>query len=96
MEQICAVLPAWRASFYRTATGEEMDLILDRGGNRLAFEFKASADPHLSDRFAGVVETLAPDRTWVVCPVQTPGYSLRAGIRIAGIAETLEALRAYR
>lgn len=46
MEQIIAFLsvdaPAARAYFYRTRTGEEVDLLLDRGASRIGIEIKCS------------------------------------------------------
>lgn len=69
IEQILAVIPDWRASFYRTSSGEEIDLIVERGRKRLAFEFKASMSPKLSRGFANTVEILHPEHTWIVAPV---------------------------
>ena len=89
IEQIVHALPEWRASFFRTATGEEVDLILERGQRRLAFEFKASAAPQLTKGFFGVLETLQPSHTWIVCPMDGEGYSLQANVKVAGMGETL-------
>lgn len=92
LEQIAAKLPEWRASFYRTAGGEEIDLILERDRRRLAFEFKASLAPQPTRGFWNSLETLKPERTWIVCPMDGEGYPLRAGVKAAGIAETLRDL----
>lgn len=35
--------PATQASFYRTQAGAEIDLVLDRGGERIGFEIKAAS-----------------------------------------------------
>src|SRR5512140_1261618 len=51
LEQIVTALPLWQPTFYRSSSGEEIDLILDKGRRRLAFEFKASLSPHLSRGF---------------------------------------------
>jgi hypothetical protein len=93
IEQIVSALPEWRASFFRMATGEEVDLILERGRRRLVFEFKASASPQLSKGFFGVLETLQPVHTWVVCPIDGEGYSLRDNVKVAGIGEALRDVR---
>jgi len=89
VEQIVHALPEWRASFFRTAAGEEVDLILERGKRRLAFEFKASAAPQLTQGFFSVIDTLQPTHTWIVCPTEREGHSLRDSVRVAGIGETL-------
>jgi predicted AAA+ superfamily ATPase len=93
IEQITQTLPEWRASFVRTSSGEEVDLILERGKRRLAFEFKASAAPQVTKGFFGVIEALHPIGTWVVCPMDGEGYALRGNVKVAGIGETLRDVR---
>ena len=95
VEQITAALPQWQPSFYRTSSGEEIDLILEKSGKRLAFEFKSSLSPHLSRGFPGSLKTLEPERCWVVCPMTEPGYTHRSGARITGMDECLNELVAY-
>jgi predicted AAA+ superfamily ATPase len=93
IEQIVHALPEWRASFFRSSSGEEVDLILERGRRRLAFEFKASAAPQLTKGFFAVLDALQPDQTWVVCPMDREGYPLRDTVKVAGIGETLRDVR---
>jgi uncharacterized protein len=95
LEQIVTALPLWQPAFYRSSSGEEIDLILDKGRRRLAFEFKASLSPHLTRGFPGTLEALQPEKTWVVCPMTDPGYNLRPGFRVAGIEECLKDLESY-
>jgi predicted AAA+ superfamily ATPase len=95
VEQIVAALPLWRPSFYRTSSGEEIDLVLERGRKRLAFEIKASLSPHLSRGFPGTLEILRPEHAWVVCPMDAPGYSIPAGARVLGIGECLKELEDF-
>jgi hypothetical protein len=38
MENIVTRLPRWQSSFYRTANGAEIDLILTKGVKEIAFE----------------------------------------------------------
>lgn len=92
IEQIVAVLPEWRPRFYRTSNGAELDLVMERGGRKLAFEFKASLSPRLPKSFAGVINDIAPEQTWVVCPGLQEGYSLRPGVRVEGLSSCLQAL----
>ena len=92
IEQITAMMPTWRPCFYRASSGEEIDLILERGQKRLAFEIKASLSPHLSRGFPDTIDVLKPERTWVVCPMDGPGYPIREGVRVAGIQECLRDL----
>lgn len=91
IEQILAVLPDWRASFYRTASGEEIDLILEKGARRLAFECKASMAPKLSRGFQGSLDVLQPDRAFVIAPVPE-SYRLRSGAEVTTIKDLLAIL----
>jgi uncharacterized protein len=95
LEQIVTTLPLWKPSFYRSSSGEEIDLVMDKGRRRLAFEFKASLSPHLTRGFPGTLEVLQPERTWVVCPMTDPGYTLRSGIQVTGIRECLKKIESY-
>lgn len=68
IEQITATLPRWRPSFYRTAKGAELDLLLESGTRRLAFECKASSNPLLTKGFYASMEDLGVEHAWVVVP----------------------------
>jgi predicted AAA+ superfamily ATPase len=96
IEQILAALPRWRPSFYRDSNGQEVDLILERGERRLAFECKVSLAPELTRAGIAALELLRPERALVVCPTDTEGYDLARGVRVCGIAELLETLAALQ
>lgn len=89
IEQILAAKPGWRASFYRTSSGEEIDLILERGQKKLAFEFKASMSPKVSRGFSGTLEVLRPDHTWIVAPV-SDSYPLQPDVTVTDILTVLQ------
>ena len=72
LEQVLHAYPGWRASHFRTATGIEMDLVLEKGRRRIAFEFKASSAPTLTRGFHQAIEILKPERTYVIAPVDAP------------------------
>jgi predicted AAA+ superfamily ATPase len=91
IEQILAVMPDWRASFYRTSSGEEIDLIIERGRKRLGFEFKASMSPKLSRGFPGTLAALQPDHTWIVAPV-LESYPRDPNVTVANIKAVLQDL----
>jgi predicted AAA+ superfamily ATPase len=91
IEQILSVMSDWRASFYRTASGEEIDLILQRGQKLLAFEFKLSVAPKVSRGFANTLEVLQADYVWIVAPVQE-AYMKSSNVKVASIGEVLEDL----
>ena len=43
LENILALATDWRASYYRTSSGNEIDLLLEKGKHRIAVECKASS-----------------------------------------------------
>lgn len=91
IEQILSVMSDWRASFYRTASGEEIDLILQRGQKLLAFEFKLSVAPKVSRGFTNTLKVLQADYVWIVAPVQE-SYMKSPNVKVASIGEVLEDL----
>jgi len=94
IDQIIAALPHWRPHFYRTASGEEIDLIMVRGGKRLAFEIKASLSPRLSKGIPGTLEVLKPEMTRVICPMDDAAYPIREDVQATGIRQCLDELKA--
>lgn len=72
IENIVTQLPRWQSSFYRTANGAEIDLILTKGIRKIAVEIKSSTSPKVSKRCWNSIETIAPDRAVVIAPVEAP------------------------
>ena len=69
LESLLAVAPDdASASFYRTAAGAEVDLVLDLGRKlgRWAIEIKRTVAPSVSKGLRVVIEDLKPDRTFIV------------------------------
>ena len=77
-------------SFYRTAAGAELDLILEFPGlsERWAIEIKSSSMPRLTRGFYHAVEDVEPDRTFVVY-AGDEGYPLSAGVDAVGPTELM-------
>ncbi|XCN74157.1 MAG: ATP-binding protein [Candidatus Electrothrix aestuarii] len=94
IEQILAAKPNWRASFYRTSSGEEIDLILERGQKSLAFEFKASMSPKVSRGFNATLEILQPNHTWIIAPVPEP-YPFQQNVTVSDIFSVVEEITGY-
>lgn len=88
IEQIISLMPKWKPCFYRTSSGEEIDLVLERGRKKLAFEFKASMAPKVSRGFPGALEVLKPEQVWIVAPVEE-SYPLSPGVEVASIRTVL-------
>ncbi len=66
IEQVLATRPDADATFYRTATGVELDLVVRRGAVATAFEVKYGTAPRPERAFRTAVEDLRPKNTYVV------------------------------
>ena len=69
LEQISSQFPRWSKSFYRTAAGAEIDLILEKGDHRIAVEFKVSTAPKVTTGFYNVLEDLNIEKAFVIAPL---------------------------
>jgi predicted AAA+ superfamily ATPase len=88
IEQILARAPAGaRASFYRTAAGAEIDLVLEQPSrNMLGFEIKRSVEPRPSRGLLSAMEDLGLGKAYVVCPVRER-FALSPHIEAVPVAE---------
>ncbi|MBE0474939.1 ATP-binding protein [Rhodoferax sp.] len=78
IEQICNQLPAGAmASFYRTAAGAELDLLVELGSKKIAFEVKFSSSPKMTKGFWLACDDVGVDEAYVVAPVQT-GWPMKS------------------
>ncbi len=71
IEQICNQLPPGAAvSYYRTAAGTELDLIVELGSKKIAFEMKFSSAPKVTKGFWQGLEDVGVSKAYIVAPVQ--------------------------
>jgi len=81
------------ASFYRTATGVELDLILELPGNRLwAVEIKRGLAPKVEKGLRVAIDDLRPQRTFLVY-AGDERYPKGEGIEAIGLRELANELR---
>ncbi|MBM4352041.1 MAG: ATP-binding protein [Deltaproteobacteria bacterium] len=93
IENILSLLPNWKASFYRTSSGSEIDLILEKGNKHVAIECKGSTAPNLSRGFWNTVSELELKEVWVVAPVKE-AYPIEKGVMVAPPLHLIEHLMA--
>ncbi len=87
VEQVCARLPAdVPVSFYRTAAGAELDLVLETGGRRIGIEAKLSSAPTVTRGFWQAFEDADVSEAWVVAPVRE-GWSIGERARVVSPLE---------
>ena len=93
IENILAVAPSQtKASFYRTAAGAEMDLVLEfPGGERWAIEVKSGLTPKLVKGFHNALEDIQPDKSYVVYSGKDR-YPLTEETEVIGLLELAQVL----
>ena len=91
IENILSLLPNWKASFYRTSSGSEIDLILEKGNKRMAIECKGSTSPNLNRGFWNAVSDIEFQEVWIIAPVKE-AYPIEKGVMVAPPHELIEHL----
>lgn len=69
IETIITYLKNAEFYFYRTSSGDEIDLIIKKNNKLLAIECKASTAPKLTKGFWRAIELLTPNFSFIVSPV---------------------------
>jgi predicted AAA+ superfamily ATPase len=89
---IGAAPPRTEASYYRTATGVELDLVLDLpGGERWAVEIKRSSAPKVEKGFHAAVEDVRPSRSFILYGGRER-YPKGAGVEAIGLCDLADEL----
>ena len=69
IENILAKFKKWDYAHYRTAKGNEIDLVLTKGNQVVAIEIKTSATPKLSKAFWTALDDIKATSAYVIAPV---------------------------
>lgn len=94
LEQIAQLIESqWQLSFYRTASGAEIDVVAQRGKRRIGFEIKFSSAPAPSKGFWSAIEDLKLEQAFIVAPVAS-GYPLAPNVEVVPAAELASLLQA--
>lgn len=89
IENIISNFRDWNFNFYRTATGEELDLIMVKGNKTIAIECKASTAPNLTKGFWNAMENIKPDKAFVIAPI-SESYPVKENVTVCGLLEFLK------
>ncbi|MEA2113421.1 MAG: ATP-binding protein [Patescibacteria group bacterium] len=89
IENILSELYDWSGYFYRTSSGNEIDLILTKGKKKIAIEFKSSTAPTISRGFYIAAQDLKIDYSFIISPIKEM-YQLKKNIYIANLESFLE------
>lgn len=69
IENIINIFPRWDAYFYRDSTGNEVDLVLGKGIEKIAIEIKSSTAPKVEKGFWNSMKFLKPGEKWCIAQV---------------------------
>jgi hypothetical protein len=94
VEQVAAALPLdAQLSFYRTAAGTELDLVIERASRKVGVEIKFSSAPKPTKGFWQALQDLQIDRAYVIAPVPRR-YPLADRVDVVPVSEVATLLTA--
>jgi len=79
ISSLLEAFPRYTPSFYRSSSGAEVDLILEKGNKRIAIEIKVSSAPEVTKGFYEALKVIEPDHAFIVAPVNEP-YPIRGDV----------------
>ena len=89
IESLIHKFPGHDASFYRSSSGAEIDLILESGRQRIAVEVKSSSSPKLTQGFFEALKIVQPQHAFVIAPVKE-SFPLKGDIWVYPLKRFLE------
>lgn len=94
VENVCSLARHAQCFFYRSATGDEMDLLLQYPNNLIAIECKSSSAPSVTEGFWKSIEFLNPSHTYIVAPVES-SYPMAANVYVCNLSEMLRIIVSF-
>ena len=94
LENILSELNDWNEYYFRTSNGAEIDLILEKGLEKIAIEFKASTSPKIKPGSFANLEMLGIKDLWIVAPIEGM-YELKKSIHVTGLLEFINTMKKY-
>ncbi|MFY9153452.1 MAG: ATP-binding protein [Prolixibacteraceae bacterium] len=88
IENILNSAPEWQPWFYRTATGNEIDLLLTKGNKTIAIECKATLSPEITRGTYTAMEDLKVKELFIVAMVPQ-SYFFKQNIQVGNLTEAL-------
>ena len=93
IENLLSVLPIHsKPYFYRTAAGAEIDLIIEKGNQRIAIEIKRSYSPSISKGFHIGCQDLKATQQYIAYPGEESFY-IENGIKAIGIVDLMKQIQ---
>jgi predicted AAA+ superfamily ATPase len=96
IENIIVNMPDWSPYFYRTAIGDEIDLVLVRGNQKIVIECKASTSPQLTKSWWDALADINPDKAIVIAPISGNPYPLSDNVTVASLIDGLKIVKSEK
>jgi len=95
IENILDVTPQGvKASYYRSSTGDEIDLVLSINNKNYAIEIKRSSAPTVSDGFYNAIKTIKPEKSFVVYN-GTEKFKISASVEAVGLIDMMMFVKGF-
>jgi len=88
IENIISEFPDFSYYFYRTSSGNEVDLVIETHSKRLVVECKASSAPQLTKGNWNAIEELKPDNSFIIAPISST-YPIKENIWVTNLTSFL-------
>lgn len=89
IESLLHQFPRYTPSFYRSSSGAEIDLVLEKGNKKIAIEIKSSANPGLTQGFFEALKIIRPDKSFIIAPVDSP-YPYKQDVWVYNIKDIIK------
>ena len=86
IENIVSRFHDWQSFFYRTSSGNEIDLLLVKGNNLIAVECKASTSPKPNKGLYQALDDLNIEKLWMIANTDD-SYPLNERITITSLSD---------
>ena len=73
-------------SFYRTAAGAELDVVVEIGLKKIGFEVKFSSAPKVTKGFWQACEDVGVVKAYIISPVET-GWTVQQDVEVIGVKD---------
>ncbi len=89
IENVIAKYKKWNYFYYRTASGNEIDLVLTKANRVIAIEIKSSETPKLTKGFWYALDDIKATEAYVIAPVRMP-YPIKDDVMAYSLEDFLE------
>ena len=91
IENICYNLKNWNPYFYRTSSGAELDLVLEKAGKIIVVEVKASTSAKPSRGFWNAIEDIQADKKYIIAPIKDT-YPIQNNVTVTHVSAFLKSM----